>query len=93
MAKWSKQKYKIELRDGPKVVEGVVCGQWGIDKRNNQYYVLTYVPKGWLVESGRTQKLLKDLAESGEFTNWIGGDTTPLKQAIKKFRDEYGWNK
>lgn len=91
MPKWEKQKYEIDLHGTKSEVEGVVCGQWGIDKRDSFYY-LTYIPNGYLAESARTMKFLKDLVATPEFENFRT-DTKPLLETIKRFRDTYGWNK
>ena len=70
MAKWSKQKYKIKCGATYKEVEGAVNNIWGIDKRDNQYYILTHIPTGCFVESAKTQKFLKDLVEEPEFRDY-----------------------
>ena len=93
MSRWTKQKYKITLGDKIEEVEGAVCGQWGIDKRDNQYYILTHVPTGYRVESGRTMKFLKDLVDTPEFECFDGHNTQPLADTISRFRNEYGWKK
>ena len=91
MAKWSKQKYKIKTEDGWDEVEGSVCGQWGIDKRDRYY--LTYVPNGGLTESARTMKFLKLLVDTPEFQCYNGtkDGTTKLAEAIGRLRNELGW--
>lgn len=94
MAKWTNKKYKINYRDGGSLeVDGSVCGQWGIDKRDNQYYILTHVPTGYLVESARTMKFLKDLVATPEFECFDGHNTQPIADTIGRFRNEYGWKK
>lgn len=99
MAKWSKQKYKISTCLGlnEKEVEGVVNNIWGIDKRENQYYILTHIPTGCFVESARTQKFLKDLVEEPEFREYEslfgGNDVSALLRAINRQRNIYGWDK
>lgn len=97
MAKWSKQKYKIKCGDGTKEVDGAANGIWGIDKRENQYYILTHIPTGCFVESARTQKFLKDLVEEPEFREYEslfgGNDPAPLLRAISRLRNINGWDK
>lgn len=92
MAKWVKQTYKIKTEDGYKEVEGTVCGQWGIDKRDR--YFLTYVPNGGLVESARTMKFLKLLVDTPEFQCYNGSkdDTKKLAETIGRYRNEMGWD-
>ena len=90
MTKWVKQKYTIKKKDGAEEVEGSVCGQWGIDKRDRYY--LTHLPTGYLVDSARTMKYLKTLAESPEFQCYNGSsDVSRLAEAMKKLRNELGW--
>lgn len=97
MAKWSKQKYKIKCGDTMEEVEGAVNNIWGIDKRDNQYYILTHIPTGCFVESARTQKFLKDLVEEPEFQDYEslfgGNDTSALLRAISRQRNINGWDK
>ena len=93
MAKWVKQKYKTLHTGRFQEVEGVVCGQWGIDKRGNQWYILTHIPSGCLAESARTMKFLKDLVATPEFECFDGHNTQPLADTIGRFRNEYGWKK
>lgn len=92
MPKWVKQKYRISLGLGGDEVEGTVCGQWGIDKRDNRYY-LTHIPTGYLVESARTMKFLKDMVATPEFECYDGSKTAlkNLVNVIARFRNEYGW--
>ena len=90
MAKWSKQKYKIKTERSFSETEGVVCGQWGIDKRDGRY-LLTHLPTGGLVESARTMKFLKELVDTSEFQNFDGKNLAPLREAIQKLRNEFGW--
>lgn len=88
-----KQKYNID-KNGEKVeVEGYVFNKnWGVDKRDNGYYVLTYIPNGYLVESSRTLKFMKELlAEPVFFEEKL--DVAELAKTIKKFRDENGWTR
>lgn len=93
--KWNKQKFKITKNTGDTEVEGAVCGQWGIDKRDNSYYVLTYIPNGCFVESARTMKFLKMLVDTPEFQCYNGGtDKTALKDladCICRYRNKFGW--
>ena len=91
MPKWVKQKYNIDLHGTKSEVEGAVCGQWGIDSRDGRY-ILTHIPTGYFAESSRTMKFLKDLVATPEFENFRT-DPEPLRLTIKRFRDEYGWNK
>ena len=89
--KWCKEKYKLRMDCGPYEVEGSVCGDWGIDKRENQYYILTHIPTGCRVESARTMKFLKDLVATPEFENFDGKNVEPLKVAIQRLRNINGW--
>ena len=89
MAKWVKQKYTIKKKDGTEEVEGSVCGQWGIDKRDRYY--LTHLPTGYLVDSARTMKFLKDLVVTPEFEKFDGNNVTPLGETMQRFRNEFGW--
>ena len=97
MAKWSKQKYKIKCGNVEKEVEGAVNAIWGIDKRENQYYILTHIPTGCFVESAKTQKFLKDLVEEPEFKDYEslfgGSDPSGLLRAIRRQRNINGWDK
>ena len=88
--KWTKGNYKIDCKEKIEV-EGSVCGQWGIDKRDGRY-ILTHIPTGYFVESAKTMKFLKDLVATPEFENFPT-DPTPLAEAITRFRSEYGWTK
>lgn len=97
MAKWVKGKYKIRKQradgglDWPEV-EGVVNGQWGIDKRD-QYY-LTHIPSGCRVEGARTQRFLKELVEEPEFQDFEvhrPGELGKLVMAINRKRKIAGW--
>ena len=89
--KWTKQKYKIKMDTGEWEVEGSVCGDWGIDKRDSSYYILTHLPSGCRVESARTITFLKDLVATPEFQNFDGKNVEPLKVAIQRLRNEFGW--
>lgn len=97
MPKWVKQKYNIDLHGTKSEVEGAVNNIWGIDKRDNQYYVLTHIPTGCFVESARTQKFLKDLVEEPEFKDYEslfgGNDASALLRAISRQRNINGWDK
>ncbi len=97
MAKWSKQKYKIKCGTTEREVEGAVNNIWGIDKRENQYYILTHIPTGCFVESARTQKFLKDLVEEPEFKEYEslfgGNNASVLLRAISRQRNINGWDK
>lgn len=92
MAKWVKQKYKISTCLGlnEKEVEGSVCGQWGIDKRDGRY-LLTHLPTGGLAESAKTMTFLKKLVDTPEFQNFDGKNAAPLREVIQRFRNEFGW--
>lgn len=92
MAKWAKQKYKIKTEDGWREIEGSVCGDWGIDKRDGRY-LLTYVPNGGLVDSARTMRFLKTLVDMPEFQCYNGSKdgTKKLAEAIGRLRNELGW--
>lgn len=94
---WKKQQYQIDLQGEKQGVEGTVNGSWGIDKRGNQYYVLTHVPTGFFVESARTIMFLKNLVDCEEFANYDGlfghNDASLLQKRIKAYRDEHGWNR
>lgn len=90
MAKWVKQTYKIKMEHGFKEVEGVVCGQWGIDKRDGRY-LLTHLPTGGLTESARTMTFLKKLVATPEFETFDGENVAPLRETIQRFRNEFGW--
>ena len=75
-------------------VEGYVFNKvWGIDKRANSYYVLTYIPNGCLVESSRTLKFLKMLIQEPEFFDFDGSPKTAAKllEAINRYRAKHGW--
>lgn len=87
-----KQKYFID-KEGEKVeVEGYVShdGKWGIDKRDNQYYVLTHIKTGYLVWSSKTLSFLKKLLQEPEFfeDQLTAGE---LGQVIKRFCQKNGW--
>ena len=90
-----KIKYKIRMDDGTqKEVEGAVFNEvWGIDKRENGYYVLTYIPNGCRVESARTQKFLKMMVQEPEFFDFDGTPNMAAKlaKAIGRYRNEHGW--
>lgn len=90
-----KIKYKINMKNGePQEVEGYVVNEvWGIDKRANNYYVLTYIPNGCLVDSARTIKFLKMLVQEPEFFDFDGTPKTcdKLVTAISRYRNEHGW--
>lgn len=88
--KWTKQTYKIKTEHDFKEVEGVVCGQWGIDKRDGRY-LLTHLPTGGLTESARTMKFLKDLVATDEFQEFDNNNAAPLRVAIQRLRNEFGW--
>lgn len=90
-----KIKYKIKMDNGMDTeVEGMVFNEvWGIDKRENGYYVLTYIPNGCLVHSARTQKFLKMLVQEPEFFDFDGtpAGAAKLAAAIGRYRNEHGW--
>lgn len=90
MAKWVKQTYKIKMEDGWNEIEGSACVQWGIDKRDGRY-LLTHLPTGRFVESARTMTFLKKLVDTPEFQNFDGKNPAPLRDAIQRFRNEFGW--
>jgi hypothetical protein len=89
-----KQKYKIRMGDRFEEVEGYVFNEvWGIDKRANAYYILTYIPNGCLVESSRTMKFLKMMVQEPEFFDFDGTPNSAYKlvTAITRFRNQHGW--
>ena len=91
-----KSKYNIRMDTGHNVeVEGYVFNDvWGIDKRSNNYYVLTYIPNGALVESSKTLRMLKMMVQEPEFFDFDGTPETTVKlaKAISRFRSENGWS-
>lgn len=90
--KWTKQTYKIKMDQGWYEVEGSVCGNWGIDKRNSRYY-LTYLPNGKWAESARTMKFLKELVDTDEFKSFDGEkeNLPKLARVIQQARNKQGW--
>ena len=92
---WKKQTYQIDKGGTKESVTGSVCGCWGIDKRENQYYVLTHVPTGFFVDSSRTATFLKKMVDCPEFAEYDGmfghHDNSKLITRIQSFRNEYGW--
>ena len=89
-----KAKYNIKKGDEFEEVEGYIYNEvWGIDKRAQSYYVLTYIPNGCLVESSRTMKFLKMLIQEPEFFDFDGSpaQANKLIQAITRYRNIHGW--
>lgn len=88
-----KQKYKIRKGGGVEV-EGDVFGVWGIDKRDKRY-ILTHVPTGYLVESARTMRFLKELILQPEFQKCSEvltlEEVNDISKAITRLRAERGW--
>lgn len=94
--KWTKGRYTIEVFGQPQEVDGIVCGNWGIDKRANQFYILTHIPTGYMVDSSRTQKFLKEAAESEEFQSFAEDEgraesVASLGKVLQSLRNKYGW--
>ena len=94
--KWLKGKYQIDLLGEKKEVEGIVCGDWGIDKRAPGYYILTHIPTGYMVDSSRTQRFLKEAAEHQAFQSFTEDEkkvesVASLGKVLQSLRNKYGW--
>ena len=87
--------YEIKKKDGTsEQVKGYVFNKvWGIDKREQGYYVLTYIPLGAFVESSSQLKILKLMVQGPGFFEFDGTKETisALTDEIKKFRNINGW--
>lgn len=85
-----KQQYEIDKNGMKVVVEGYVFNKiWGVDKRDQQHYVLTHIPTGYLVESAKTLKFLKELLADPVFAK-EELDVKGVARAIKRKREEGG---
>lgn len=83
-----KTKYEIDKNGVKETVEGYVFNKiWGVDKRAPQYFVLTHIPTGYLVDSSRTLKFFKEMLTDPVFFE-EELDVKKVAEAIKKFRDE-----
>ena len=89
-----KKTYKIKCGDEYEEVEGYVFNDmWGIDKREQGYFVLTHIPSGCLADSAGTMKYLKMMVQEPEFFDYdcTPEQTSKLAKFISDYKAKHGW--
>lgn len=87
-----KAEYELNMNpsEHPLKAKGEIYGNFGIDKRDTGYFVLTHVPSGMLVCSASRKKDLVGLLDDDEFgkdcwTSPSKADINRLSKVIGKF--------
>lgn len=84
MAKKGEYALNMDPPEYPMKVKGDIYGNFGIDKRESNYFVLTHIPSGRLVCSAKKKKELVELLEDEEFSEDYWKEKIPEKENIKK---------
>lgn len=81
-----KQEYALKMNgtDKTMTVKGEIYGNFGLDKRDTGYFVITHIPSGCLVCSSKKKKDLVTLLEDEEFWEEYWSKTRPDDEYIKK---------